>query len=435
MRKIFIIFMVLGFLCLSFGEDMQLDSGHGELTLLLFESLGTDVEYCGQLYTNIVGTEYVCTVVQTGNLELVTNEVDDFLERELTALSTWSFIGDMIYAKDYESKLGIFSIEVVPNDSESWAIVGFTPHVSKIPSKDEVNIFAAARGEGDFDILTVLAAGANPNAIDEYGQTPLMYAVEHGEPFTIRYLIDAGADINAQSLAGWTPLMYAARAEGNLLTVETLIGYGADITLTNEDNLTAFDIAGQAGNMDYRSILEPERLSSQSAKPKADTTPTELQEIELETSIELDIEPFLYSDAGFESFEASSFCKVYVCMLQMTNYLDNQTTQKVYKLDALPKYDVSVMLGKFKFVGVTVEPYYGRTAFTFYPELAELLLGDASDRTLFEYCELDAPSNLDSTASLELELVINGHAIFIGCATGIDVSGNPFYIYSMGNSP
>src|SRR5690606_41926450 len=47
---------------------------------------------------------------------------------------------------------------------------------------------------------------------DAYGQTGLMYAIEHA-PQLVPTLLEAGADPNHVTSASWTPLAYAIRNE------------------------------------------------------------------------------------------------------------------------------------------------------------------------------------------------------------------------------
>ena len=44
----------------------------------------------------------------------------------------------------------------------------------------------------------------------------------------VEFLVSAGADINAINNDGWTPLIYAAR-EGHIEVVKFLVSVGADI--------------------------------------------------------------------------------------------------------------------------------------------------------------------------------------------------------------
>lgn len=61
---------------------------------------------------------------------------------------------------------------------------------------------------------------------DEYGQTGLMYAIEHA-PHLVPTLLQAGADPNHVTAAYWTPLAYAVRA-GRPDLVSALLWAGAD---------------------------------------------------------------------------------------------------------------------------------------------------------------------------------------------------------------
>jgi hypothetical protein len=60
----------------------------------------------------------------------------------------------------------------------------------------------------------LVAAGAEVNARDENGWTPLMFAAAWADIETVSVLFEAGADVNASSTSGWTALM-SAMACGN----------------------------------------------------------------------------------------------------------------------------------------------------------------------------------------------------------------------------
>ena len=63
-------------------------------------------------------------------------------------------------------------------------------------------------------ITTLINAGADVNARNKYGSTPLMYASGANQnPDVITTLINAGADVNARDKDGWTPLMYVSRVQ------------------------------------------------------------------------------------------------------------------------------------------------------------------------------------------------------------------------------
>ena len=74
-------------------------------------------------------------------------------------------------------------------------------------------LFRILRSRTPVDVHAVeaaLASGADPNAEEDDGWTPLMYAAAKGHDTIVQRLIVAGASANAKSNSGWTPLMSAA---------------------------------------------------------------------------------------------------------------------------------------------------------------------------------------------------------------------------------
>lgn len=86
----------------------------------------------------------------------------------------------------------------------------------------------------------LLAAGANPNALDSEGSHPLM-----GKPPEIsRALIQAGAWVNASDREGRTALMIAA-GSGKAQTLAALLDEGALVGLRDKLGQTALSFAAQ----------------------------------------------------------------------------------------------------------------------------------------------------------------------------------------------
>jgi uncharacterized membrane protein len=84
-------------------------------------------------------------------------------------------------------------------------------------------------------ITTWIENGANVNARDKHGRTPLMIAaVGTQNPEVITILVKNGADVNARDEAGLTPLMFAARNNSNLEVITALIKNGADMNARDE---------------------------------------------------------------------------------------------------------------------------------------------------------------------------------------------------------
>ena len=132
-------------------------------------------------------------------------------------------------------------------------------------SAADTNLFNLVK-TGDLEsVVSAIEAGANVNAQDEFGQTPLMYAASSSNnPDTIMTLVKAGADPNAQTSTGWTSLMYAARDNKNLEVTLTLMNAATDPTLKNSEGQTAADLARSNVAM---STAIFERLQDLTAKP------------------------------------------------------------------------------------------------------------------------------------------------------------------------
>jgi ankyrin repeat protein len=87
--------------------------------------------------------------------------------------------------------------------------------------------WAVYHGE-DALVARLLAAGANPNARNDYGATPMSEAAIRGDVKLLRMLLAAGAEVEAPNADGQTSLMILARTS-NVEAAQLLIDHGANV--------------------------------------------------------------------------------------------------------------------------------------------------------------------------------------------------------------
>lgn len=102
---------------------------------------------------------------------------------------------------------------------------------------------------------TLIAAGADINAKNNRGATPLMVALEaRRDESLIADLIDRGADVNATDRTGQSALMWAT-AENTPDQVQLLIERGAHIDHRDHDGMTALNHCVESAQTDMAGLL------------------------------------------------------------------------------------------------------------------------------------------------------------------------------------
>ena len=138
---------------------------------------------------------------------------------------------DAAFAGDVETVKALLAAGADPNARD---VGGRTPlHGAVWPPKTAAPAVVGA----------LLEAGADPNARDVDGRTPLHLAAGFNDnPAVVGALLDAGADPGAGP-DGFTPLHAAAAKSTNPAVVETLLDAGADPSARTRGGKTPFDYA------------------------------------------------------------------------------------------------------------------------------------------------------------------------------------------------
>ena len=103
-------------------------------------------------------------------------------------------------------------------------------------------------------VKLLLAEGAEVDARDEIGKTPLIIAADKGYFPIAQLLIQNGADINAQHNLHWTALMFAA-GNGHSAIVKLLVENGANMNFVSKSGYTALILASAAGYAEIVDLL------------------------------------------------------------------------------------------------------------------------------------------------------------------------------------
>ena len=96
----------------------------------------------------------------------------------------------------------------------------------------------------------LVANGADVNCQDKYGCTPLFTAKSLD---IMKYLIANGADVNCQNNNGDTPLHINCY---NINKSKILLEYGADMHITNNKNISAYEMGIKSRNLATRELFE-----------------------------------------------------------------------------------------------------------------------------------------------------------------------------------
>ena len=114
-----------------------------------------------------------------------------------------------------------------------FAVVGFGADINAAEPDGTTPLHWAVRADDLAKVNKLLAEGADAKAANRYGITPLYLACQNANPAMIERLLKAGADPNAASTEGETALMTVART-GVVEAAKVLLDHGAKVDAREE---------------------------------------------------------------------------------------------------------------------------------------------------------------------------------------------------------
>lgn len=116
---------------------------------------------------------------------------------------------------------------------------------------------AALKGERAV-VEGLLAAGADPNHVNDDDHHALWFACVHGEPDLVSLLLERGADVDNQNVNGATCAIYAA-STGKLEVLKRLVAAGADLGKETHAGYNALDSAATLPVLRFLRAVTAER--------------------------------------------------------------------------------------------------------------------------------------------------------------------------------
>ena len=157
------------------------------------------------------------------------------------------------------------------------AAPGFNQNALTPQQLDEQLLDALSRGASSIqDLQALLAAGANPNAVNANQADCLTMAVLLKHTAAVYLLLDHQADVHyAGFKGGKTALMWAAHT-GQKSVVIKLLDFGADPLLTSDNGKNAMDWADDNNKVAVREIIR-DFIHDREAQKKATARAREQQ--------------------------------------------------------------------------------------------------------------------------------------------------------------
>lgn len=155
--------------------------------------------------------------------------------------------------------LDVFAAAALGKTAALQTLLDNDPMLVSLYSPDGWTALHLAAHFGQTDAARMLighGASATLRSHNDMSNQPL-HAACAGHPGRelIELLLDSGAEVNAQQHGGFTPLHETAQ-NGDIALTELLLSRGADIRATTDEGKTAFQLAEEAGHDDMAALLQ-----------------------------------------------------------------------------------------------------------------------------------------------------------------------------------
>jgi len=136
----------------------------------------------------------------------------------------------------------------------------------------------AAMGGHRETVRELHGLGADVNAVDNNGRSPILIATRYGNVEILKYLIVSGGILHHSCGNGKTPL-HVAVTENNIECLELLLNYGADLSVRDKHDKVPSDYATSAA---VRTVIKRHEDASQYTKSFISVTKTFYESTEID---------------------------------------------------------------------------------------------------------------------------------------------------------
>jgi thioredoxin-related protein len=172
----------------------------------------------------------------------------------LERLQATLFAASILISATAVGNPGLHALAVQSDSTALEAALAAGANPEQRSDKGEPPLMSAVKAERTDAVKALLAAGADPDNTNRMGESSLHLAVR-GDSDILKSLISAGANTNARDAGGVTPLMLAAAA-GGLDNIDLLRAAGARLDMKDYQGSSVKDWALRGGHSELAEKLE-----------------------------------------------------------------------------------------------------------------------------------------------------------------------------------